>query len=355
MIIILLLAAALGLGSLSGLPLSDGEKDEMLNKKSNIAAFYNMFASGPDFQGIVRNQVDTIKGSGLLDRLDYVFYATMGAGGDAFTVEEPKFVHIAHYGDQGEEIQTLSMLYQYCFANPKSKVLYFHDKGSYHHSYANVKICAILNCYVLNPYCIDALDNHDTCGWRISPTPYIHYSGNFWWARCSYINTLIDPMAPRNNQTYIAQAETLNDCVGVKGRYFAETWIGTGPTIYPADCMNATIDTSYVWGYKFPFAADNYCHGANIPSGLPCQTASTFENVELFKHAINTMNSLIPVAECRDNRKEVIRRSQIMYGEDPHTYMEWMDRLFGAVKLADNTLIRCAILCCLKILLMLRH
>lgn len=328
------------LGCAFGSPLSESDRVNALNEKNGIVAFYNMYAAGPDYEGIVQNQINTIKRSGLINRLGKIFYATMGSSGESFEIDNPKYVHIAHYGDVGEEVQTLSLLYDFCYENPSSKVLYFHDKGSYHHSYANVKICAILNCYVLNPYCIDALDDHDTCGWRISPTPFIHYSGNFWWARCSYINTLIHPMVQTTNQTYNELEKTLNECVGTRERYFAESWIGTAPTIHPADCMNSSIDTSYIWGYRFPFAADSYCFGPDTPSGLPCQTASTFVDVDKFKHAINAMNSLMPQTYCRDNRQEVIRRTQIMYGEDPHTYLEWMNELYDVQKVKDNELIR---------------
>jgi len=335
--LIILLAAFVVLAT--GAPLSDSERESILKEKFKIAAFYNMYASGPDFKAIVQDQVRTIKGGGLLDRLDKVFYATMGKGGDEFSIDDPKYVHIAHYGDVGEEIQTLSLLYEFCHENPTSKVLYFHDKGSYHHSYANVKMCSLLNCYVLNPNCIEALDSHDTCGFRISPQPFIHYSGNFWWARCSYINTLVDPMSPQTNQTFIDAIASLNDCVGMQGRYFAETWIGTAPVIRPADCLDVSVDTSYVWGYKFPWTADANCHGADIPSGSECKTASTFTDVIKFKHAINTMTGLMP-EKCRDNRAEVVKRTELIYGTKPLTYIEWMNRLYDVQDLNENQLVR---------------
>lgn len=337
----LLCVLALIAGVKSATLIPEAEIHTHLTAKKGIVAFYNVYAQGNDYNGIVQNQVSTVKGSGLLDKLDSVYYATMGNAGHDYDIgESDKYVHIAHYGDTGSELQTLKMLQQFCHANPSSKVLYFHDKGSFHHSYANAKFCAVLNCYVLNPNCIEALDSHDTCGWRISLTPHIHYSGNFWWARCQYINTLIDPMAPINNATFIEAAKSLNDCVGIDGRYFAESWIGTGPTLLPADCMNSTIDSSYVWGYRFPYAADAYCHGPEVPSGLPCQTASTYEKVEDFKNAINQMNGLMANPVCRDNRAEIQKLSMMMYGEAPHTYNEWMERLYHAIKLKEDTLLR---------------
>jgi hypothetical protein len=319
-------------------PVPESDKDMLLRKPYKIAAFYNMFAQGPNFNAIVKNQVDVIKDSGLLEKLDVIFYATMGNAGFDYTIQDEKYTHITHYGDSGEEIQTLSLLYKFCNANPDSKVLYFHDKGSFHQSYFNAKFCSLLNCYVLNPNCIDALDEHDTCGWRISPTPHIHYSGNFWWARCQYINKLVDPLMSVNNRTFLEGIPSF-PCSGVDGRYFAESWIGTAPTIYPADCMNSSIDATYVWGYNFPVAADAFCQD-RAHSGLPCQTASTFTNVKDFKHAINHMNSLIPREDCKDGKDELVRLSQFMYGEDPHTYLEWMGRLHEAEVFPELSAIR---------------
>jgi hypothetical protein len=320
-------------------PVNITELAQLFRESNQVVAFYNIYLSG-HYMDIVHEQVSTIKGNGLIDRLDRVYYATIGQNGSSYAIEEPKFVHVAHHGDEGEEIQTLSLLYQFCHANPNSKVLYFHDKGSLHNTTYNENFRHMLNCYVLNSNCLATLDTHDVCGWRISPVPFIHYSGNFWWARCSYVNTLVDPLLPKVNETYIALAETLNGCVGVKGRYFAETWIGTAPRIYPADCMNSSIENDYVaYTYKMPPGAQPYCHGPGVPSGLPCTTASTFTDVEHFKGAINAvLSSRKP--ECRDNRREVVRRTQILYGQDPHTYLEWMDRL-GRVPLPPNgTLIR---------------
>ena len=329
------------LDALSATLIAEEEIETYLKADKKIVAFYNVFAEGNDYASIVQGQLNIIKGSGLLDKLDNIYYATMGKDGKTFDFGGDKYIHIAHYGDRGSELQTLNMLHTFCHANPASKVMYFHNKGSFHHTYANAKFCSLLNCYVLNRNCLAVLDDHDTCGWRITPTPHPHYSGNFWWARCDYVIKLIDPMAPVNNQTFIDATKTLNECVGLDGRYFAETWIGTGPSIHPADCMNSTIDSSYVWGYRFPYAADAACSAdPNVPSGLPCQTASTLTNVLEFKNAIQQMNGLIPVTHCRDNRQEIIKRSQMMYGEDPHTYIKWMETLYAPMKLDANALVR---------------
>lgn len=313
----------------------------ILRQHQNVVAFYNIFAEGPDFHGIVTNQVNTMKHSGLLERLDKVFYATIGSGGATYDIPDSKFTHLSHR-EHGEEMHTLHMLYEFCHANPKAKVLYFHDKGSFHHTYFNAKFCSVLNCFVLNPHCIDALDTHDTCGWRISPIPRIHYSGNFWWARCQYVKSLIDPMSPVNNQTFLEVNKQFTSCLTTESRYFSEAWIGTGPNIHPADCMNASVDTSYLFGYNMPAVTDQYCPGAGDPRppGLPCQTAGTLVNVKAFKPIINHMNSLNSNPVCRDNRKLITAMTELWYGEPPHTYLDWMAQLYEALPLPEGAVVR---------------
>ena len=39
------------------------------------------------------------------------------------------------------------------------------------------------------------------------------------------------------------------------GRFFAETWVGSKPSFQPSDCMNASVDSSYLSGYHIPIAA----------------------------------------------------------------------------------------------------
>eukprot|EP01032_Pedospumella_encystans_P013278 gene13278-15297_t len=317
-----------------------GDKDAFAPNQG-VVAFYNVYAGGAQFDDIVQAQVKTVKDSGLLDRLDNVFYATSGEKGEQYDLgNSSKYVRIAHFGEKGGELQTLNVLYKFCHANPTSKVLYFHNKGSYHYNKENERFVGFLNCYVLNSHCIDALENHDTCGWRISPKPYPHYSGNFWWARCDYVNKLIDPAAAMNNRTFIEAANHMNECIGIIGRHFAETWIGTGPSLHPADCMNSTIDSSYVWGYKVPEAAKAFCPTQGGSYGLPCQTASTLVNVLDFKTTLMQMSALVPAGRCRDNEKDIVKRSQMMYGEDPHTFLKWMNELHTPQKLPEKALVR---------------
>ncbi len=122
-----------------------------------------------------------------MDQLDHVFYTTNGEHGEHVQIgNSSKFVHLAHFGEKGGELQTLHLMHKFCQSNPTSKVLYFHNKGSYHYNTDNQNFLQLLNCYVLNPHCIEYLPNRTrttvaTSGghgaityanWSIPPLPW---------------------------------------------------------------------------------------------------------------------------------------------------------------------------------------
>lgn len=91
------------------------------------------------------------------------------------------------------EIDTINAVHDYCINNPDSKVLYLHSKGASRGQ--NKNIIAWVNYmeyFLIEKYktCIENLDNYDAVGVEYSPVPKKHYSGNFWWANSSYVNTL---------------------------------------------------------------------------------------------------------------------------------------------------------------------
>lgn len=309
-----------------------------------VVGFYNIYAAG-DFRQIVEQQVSVVRDSGLLERVDSIYYATIAPPGENLVIDTPKFTHIKHHGDTGEEMDTLALLYEYCHANPASKVFYFHNKGSFHNSAQNQQFRRFLNCFVLNPSCISTLDTHDTCGWRVSPVPHIHYSGNFWWATCRHINGLVHPLSPVKNQTFIDLGATLARCVATHTRVFAESWVGSAPDIKPADCMNASVDSTYVYGYyNFPSrVADTYCprKGPPLSYGLPCDTASIWLQPHKFLNSIEYL-ARMGGAECRGSLiKDLTLRSRYWYGQDPHTYLAWMEKLYEPEKpYPDGSLLR---------------
>lgn len=177
----------------------------------SIVGFWNIYAEGSHYLDIVLEQKRVLESSGLLSKLDTLYFTTMGAHINELisSIQSNKIKHLTHFGNTGPEYLTLNEVYKFCHANPNSKILYFHNKGSLNYDILNINLRRALDCFVLNPSCISALDTYDTCGWRLSPLPHVHYSGNYWWSNCKHINKLIDPLAPIHNQTFLTLTSTI--------------------------------------------------------------------------------------------------------------------------------------------------
>jgi len=75
-------------------------------------------------------------------------------------------------------------------------VLYLHTKGitkCHSAQYINIKSWVDYMSY-FNIYqhekCIELLNENDTVGVNLGIKPELHYSGNFWWSKSSYLNKL---------------------------------------------------------------------------------------------------------------------------------------------------------------------
>ena len=78
---------------------------------------------------------------------------------------------------------------------------YFHTKGlSRINTVYNHFICRrkILNYYTLEKFKIniELLSKYDAVGCSLSLYPKMHFSGNFWWSKSEYLNTLQDVTTP---------------------------------------------------------------------------------------------------------------------------------------------------------------
>ena len=266
---------------------ADHVPDFEFSDEAKTVAFWNVYAAGSHFEDIIKEQLLVIESSGLMDRLDTLYYSTIGVNGSSYRIPGAKLKHLHYFGSREDESRTLSLLARYCRKNLKSKVLYFHNKGSFNYHIANTNFRKALDCWVLNPHCLEALDTHDVCGWRISPMPHLHFSGNYWWATCAHIDKLIPPLAPLRNQTFLQVTAAINpgrqhsedfafhDYPNLGfGRFFAETWVGTLPTFKAADCMGAAISSTYIGGYLLPITPD-ICPNWREEEFLPMLSAFT--------------------------------------------------------------------------------
>jgi hypothetical protein len=326
-----------------GFDASDPVWNEKFETDENkVVAFYHIYAQdGSNYHSVVEQQLDVLDSSGLFDQLDLIYYSTSGDKGKLFRIQNPKFKFLHYWGADGEEAETLGLLHRYCKHHPSRKVLYFHDRASLHDGAITSDFRSLMDCFVLNPSCIDTLNKFDTCGWRLSPVPHLHYLGNFWWAKCEYVNSLVDPLSIKINQTFIAETRKLSDCLNPSEHAYVDGWVTSHPKMKPADCMNASIDHTYLFGGKLPSIAHSYCPDADSKFGSTCDEATTVKYAELFTPAYNYLRMTTGKPECqRDLDKEITRRSTIWYGEVPTNYLQWMMRMRGITKFPDGTAVR---------------
>jgi hypothetical protein len=111
------------------------------------------------------------------------------------THEKLNYIRSSRIALVGEEA-TLNLLRDYCYENPTSIVWYGHSKGTRRSSSFGEQWDwrKYMEYYVIEKghQCVEHLQSgeYDTCGASFSRKPSKHYSGNFWMARCDYVNTL---------------------------------------------------------------------------------------------------------------------------------------------------------------------
>lgn len=188
--------------------------------KQYIYGFYHVCLIN-NWREIVQEQIAYLVSSGLYSRAGRIYVGLVGppeeapAAYDLFK-QYPKFnVAVTRAEICAFEYPTLEALYRFCQANRESYVFYLHTKAV-HDSRGNYWRQYMMDFNVGKwADCVAQLNaGFDMCGvkWqnadRHSPQ---HYSGNFWWARAAYINTL-----PRID--YLDKAN----------RYVAEFWPAMG-------------------------------------------------------------------------------------------------------------------------------
>jgi hypothetical protein len=247
--------------------------------------------------------------------LDRVFYFSVGRNSDIFEIKHPKFTKIGH-SQYGWESETLGYLHLFCLTKPNAKVLYFHPKGSFHPSEKNNLMRKVLETFVINTHCIAALNEYDICGARFSIVPMPHYAGNFWWSKCSYINTLINPSKVYTNSSLLTAAisQKIPNWLSGRTRYLAEDWVGSGTQCNPADCMPPHIASNWIFNYDINITESDLSKKENIQ----CTKARMLQNPELFVYPYE--NSVAKDGLMISN---LITRSYLWYGQPPDAYISW--------------------------------
>ena len=151
-------------------------------------------------QNILNEIANHIMESGLYEDVDSINLELLGDPNIHFNI--PK-ANINYNGENVHqwEFPTLYKIIEHCKNNPNDNILYLHTKGSSN----SIKVPEFQWIEDVRRYqlywnvtkykdSLEWLKDYDTCGAELIFNPVRHYSQNFWWARASHINTLVDPM-----------------------------------------------------------------------------------------------------------------------------------------------------------------
>lgn len=144
------------------------------------------------------------------------------------------------------ENYTFRRIYEDCQnAEEEFYVMYIHTKGITSCMRLMSKNCILaqsfknyyywrqfLNWGVIKRWrsCVDALDYHDVAGVNFFSSPSPHFSGNFWWAKSSYIKTLPNPAT--KDWWYALKEKTSNIWLkGASDRFRDEQWVCSNPDV----------------------------------------------------------------------------------------------------------------------------
>jgi hypothetical protein len=246
---------------------------------ADIAIFYNAFVPSTKGQkgidlafGIIRRQLEQVAESYAASQSKpvTVHYNSIGStmlnktsmAGLCNNTGRIRCEHMDHY-DSGFEEVTLVKLHNYCTNHLTHRVVYMHNKGSFHPSKGQENWGYHGTAAATNKLCLDAiLDNTcNVCSLLWYPFPFLHPPGNFWTAQCSYVAKLLPPLPYdaalqdflfsktggksrfSNFTFFMFQGEKIMTerhmkthpaAFGIQ-RYAMENWIGSHPAIVPCD------------------------------------------------------------------------------------------------------------------------
>ena len=205
-------------------------------KNNVVPVFYNVFVQpgrSSSAKEIIKEQM------ALLHPKHKVFVRSIG-----LRVDVQNATHIRH-DENGGEPGTLGLLWDHCRErnDPSEKVVYIHNKGSFHPSKKNHLMRKFLTRGALSQVCMNMPLSCNVCSSRMSPLPFAHTPGNMWLARCDYVNTLIDPL--KFEEAMRTKVNLGGWGCDATGRHAAEHWVHSHPSVKPCDLSNS----NYTWNY----------------------------------------------------------------------------------------------------------
>lgn len=175
----------------------------------SIKIFYFVAQMGDRWQGIVREQLQTIRESGLLAACEKIYICQ--AGKQKFNYGEK--TKVVYYSNLDQfEYPALHMVKEY--TKPGDVVLYMHTKGAsrkhpHIESGDHWRQYMMWGCVERWREHIEALKTHDVSGVQLTTlsTKFkkaceenVVYAGNFWWTSADYLDKLTAPEIDKKNR-----------------------------------------------------------------------------------------------------------------------------------------------------------
>ena len=156
-----------------------------------------------NWEEIVSDQLSTLEKSGLGDACDSISVTVVGTEIDKVYLHFKNLpflnkVRIYHCSPELEQYEFPGIEKVLLIANqkPDTQILYMHTKGVLHYGSQreqNVRQWRkYMEYFTIERWqdCLEALTDANMCGVDLSVSPKgIYYSGNFWWAKASYLST----------------------------------------------------------------------------------------------------------------------------------------------------------------------
>jgi len=203
-----------------------------MEQKENFGVYFIYCKN--NWKQIFDEQIDSIKQSSILNTIKNLFlsinyYTDQDLEYIENKISDLQNVKIANkYTTNHYEFEALKLIKEICKIR-NCNIFYIHTKGAgispdnvefYHGStdYNHLQLCVkdwriFMENYLLFKHkgVINELKEYDVCGVNLVNSPHNHFSGNFWWSKSEYINTLPD----------ISE-------LPLNFRWSAEFWIGSG-------------------------------------------------------------------------------------------------------------------------------
>jgi len=257
---------------------------------TNRAVFYNVYVTQEfeqrTFRLIINNQARGVEGSPF--GTSPLYYNMIGFNSTRVVCRSGMTCTKLRYIPEGNEVDTLQDMYDYCMDRPHHVVAYIHDKGSFNFSPSNSRVRRLATKAALSSACYNISEGNNTnndnditcdvCSLNFNIKHHPHTSGNMFAAKCSYIKTLIPPkqfeikrlqmiQGMLMNTSLLQQFSCLRECIFETltepdnttmektaaqpeiwidkmlslGRYAYESWVYSSPMVEPCDVLSESI------------------------------------------------------------------------------------------------------------------